>query len=135
MRVVLDSNVVVAAFASRGLCASLFELCLLDHHIILGEDLLEEISRNLSKKIKLPRATIDEIVSLLKNHAEIAKPNKLSTEVSRDPDDDAILGLAIATNTDCIITGDDDLLSLKEFQNIPIISPRGFWELLKKVKR
>ncbi len=135
MRVILDSNVVVAAFASRGLCASLFELCLLDHRIILGEDLLEEISRNLSKKIKLPPATIDEIISVLKNQAEISKPKKLSTRVSRDPDDDAVLGLAIATNSDYIITGDDDLLSLKEFQTIPIISPRGFWELLKKVKK
>ena len=133
---VLDSNVVVAAFAARGgLCSSLLELCLLDHHIILSEDLLQEISRNLSKKVKLPPAAIDEVISLLKNHAEIAKPTKLSTTVSRDTDDDVVLGLGIATNSDYIITGDDDLLSLKEFQKIPILSPRWFWDLLKKVKK
>jgi putative PIN family toxin of toxin-antitoxin system len=102
---------------------------------LLSEDLLEEIRRNLSKKIKLPLNTIDEIISLLKNQTQIAKPNKLSTRASRDSDDDAVLGLAIAVNANYIITGDEDLLSLKEFQKIPIVSPREFWDILKKVKQ
>ncbi len=40
MRIVLDANVVVAAFAARGLCESLFELCLGSHEIVLSERLL-----------------------------------------------------------------------------------------------
>jgi len=50
MRIVLDVNVVVAAFAARGLCESLFELCLGNHEILLSEPLLAEIRRNLTKK-------------------------------------------------------------------------------------
>ena len=53
MRVVLDSNVIVAAFASRGLCESILELCLDSHEVVLSEGLLAETRKNLSKKIKL----------------------------------------------------------------------------------
>jgi len=47
MKIVLDANVIVAAFASRGLCESIFEVCLSEHELILCEDLLDEIERNL----------------------------------------------------------------------------------------
>ena len=47
MKIVLDANVVVAAFASRGLCESILELCLHSHEIVLSQELLDEILRNL----------------------------------------------------------------------------------------
>jgi predicted nucleic acid-binding protein len=42
MKIVLDANVVVAAFASRGLCESILELCLTSHEIVLSQELLEQ---------------------------------------------------------------------------------------------
>jgi predicted nucleic acid-binding protein len=39
MRIVLDSNVIVAAFAARGLCESVMEVCLSEHEIFFSEDL------------------------------------------------------------------------------------------------
>lgn len=132
MKVVLDSNVIIASLATRGLCSSLFELCLLDHRIIVSEDLLHEIAKNLSKKIKLPHTAVQENISFLRNHAEVAQGKKLPGQVSRDPDDDAVLALALAAEAACIVTGDDDLLCLKKFHTIPILSPREFWDFLKK---
>ncbi|MBW1786006.1 MAG: hypothetical protein JRK53_05215 [Deltaproteobacteria bacterium] len=46
MKIVLDATVVIAAFAARGLCESVFELCLHAHQILLSEGLLEEIRQN-----------------------------------------------------------------------------------------
>ena len=68
MRVILDANVVVAAFASRGLCESILELCLDSHEIILSEHLLDEISRNLIKKIKLPKEVVYNMSSGYKKY-------------------------------------------------------------------
>ncbi|OFZ70705.1 MAG: putative toxin-antitoxin system toxin component, PIN family [Betaproteobacteria bacterium RBG_16_58_11] len=55
--------------------------------------------------------------------AEVVEAPPLPQPVCRDPDDDAVLAAAIAGQVDLIVSGDDDLLCLKQFQNIPILSP------------
>ena len=99
MKVLLDANVVVAAFAARGLCESLFELCLDSHELVLSEHLLGEIRRNLIKKVKLPPSGADDV---------------------------KVLGAAIAGDVGCIVTGDKDLLVLDQFRSIPIMTPGNF---------
>jgi len=134
MKIVLDANVVVAAFASRGLCESIFELCLHSHEIVLCEKLLDEILRNLRQKIKLPTGIVKDIGKFLREHADIVTPVPLARSLCRDPDDVKILGLAVAANVDCIVTGDKDLLILERFQGIPILTPRSFSNLLHSTK-
>jgi putative PIN family toxin of toxin-antitoxin system len=130
MKVVLDANVIIAAFAARGLCESVMEVCLSEHEIVLSDDLLEEILRNLRQKIKLPINIIDPIAELLREHATISIPVSLASDVCRDPDDIKILGLAVASNANYLVTGDKDLLVLNSFQGIPILNPRSFWDIL-----
>lgn len=135
MKLVLDSNVIIAAFASRGLCHSLLETCLFDHTIFLSDDLINEIINKLGKKLKLPDKIIGEIISFLKNHSEIVSPQPLEKSICRDQDDDHVISLAISTNSDYIIFGDNDLLILKKCKSIQILNPRDFWNLLHKQQR
>lgn len=130
MRIVLDANVIIAAFASRGLCESIFEFCLSGHEIILCADLLDEITKNLRLKIKLPSPIVDSIKCLLREHATMLDPAFLPPNTCRDPNDVKILGLAVASKADFIITGDEDLLVLEQCQGIPILSPRSFSEVI-----
>ena len=130
MKIVLDANVIIAGFATRGLCESIMELCLSEHEILLSDDLLDEILRNLQFKIKLPEIIVDNIGKFLREHANFSIPVPLSADVCRDSDDIKILGLAVASNADYIVTGDKDLLVLKSFQNIPILTSRSFSDLL-----
>ena len=130
MKIVLDANVVVAAFASRGLCESIVEVCLHSHEIVLCEELLDEILRNLRQKIKLPSYIVKEIGKLLREHADMVTPVHVASNLCRDPNDVKILGLAVGANVDCIVTGDKDLLILVTFQGIPILTPRSFPNLL-----
>ena len=55
--------------------------------------------------------------------AEVIEPPPLPHPVCRDPDDDEVLALAIAARVELIVSGDDDLLSLTNFQGIPIVAP------------
>jgi predicted nucleic acid-binding protein len=55
--------------------------------------------------------------------AEVVEPPPLPQPVCRDPDDDAVLALAIAAKADLIVSGDEDLLSMNSFAGIPILSP------------
>jgi putative PIN family toxin of toxin-antitoxin system len=106
------------------------EVCLSEHEIVLSDDLFDEILRNLRLKIKLPTNIVDNICELLREHANISIPEPLASDVCRDPDDIKILGLAVASNADYIVTGDKDLLILKNFQDIPILNPRSFSDIL-----
>ena len=132
MKIVLDANVIIAAFAARGLCESIMEVCLSEHEISLSDDLLDEILRNLRDKIKLPKDVVDNIGALLREHSNISIPSPLASDVCRDPDDIKILGLAVASKADYNVTGDKDLLVLKSFEGIPILNPRSFSDILHR---
>jgi len=131
MRVILDTNVILSAFAGRGLAHALFELCLEKHEIIISEHILSEVQRNLQKKLKMPKDKVLMITEYLREFCSISNYKRLDKGVCRDIDDVKILGLSEAANPDYIITGDKDLLALKEFHSVPLITPREFWEISK----
>ncbi|MCX7012641.1 MAG: putative toxin-antitoxin system toxin component, PIN family [Candidatus Sumerlaeota bacterium] len=130
MRIVLDTNVFVAAFAAHGLCEAVMELCLDQHEMAVSRELLEEIRRNLIKKAKLPEQTADEIVSFVRSKAGLVIPAQLNPSACRDADDLKILGTAIAFRADYLLTGDKDLLVVKRFHGIEIVTPRAFARIL-----
>ncbi len=132
MRIVLDSNVIIAAFASRGLCAEVFELCVADHSIVISEHILAEVEEKLVKKIVLPQSIVQNIAGYLRSSAEVFEPALVDKPVCRDCDDDKIIGTALSGNAGFIITGDNDLLSLKKYKNVKILTPRGFWNILRQ---
>jgi uncharacterized protein len=132
MRVILDANVVIAASASRGLCEAILELCLEHHHLVLCEGILDEIEEKLRIKIKVSPPIIAEYLKILRHNAEIFEPEKVQKAVCRDSDDLMILGLVAPGNADAIVTGDKDLLVIKEYKSARIMTPRSFWESNKK---
>jgi len=127
MKIVLDSNVIIAAFSARGLCSELFENCILNQQIIISEFILSEIKEKLIKKIKLPQEIVYEIIEYLKNTFSLVEPKFINNSICRDKNDLKIIGTAIAGNAQIIITGDKDLLILKQYKEIKIASPRDFW--------
>ena len=110
MRIVLDTNVLIAAFITRGACSDLFEHCVRQHQLIISDFILNELRHHLSGKFKYSEQAVEEVTSLLKSKIELVVPTALELAVCRDPDDDFILGTAIAGNAECIVTGDKDLL-------------------------
>ena len=131
MRVVLDTNVLLAAFATRGLCEAVFEVCLVSHEIVLSAHILKEFRRHLRGKLKLSAEQADAIVSFVRDHAQIIRPAKVQRDACRDRTDLPVLGTALAGGADCLVTGDRDLLDLGRFQSIPILSPRAFHDRLR----
>jgi predicted nucleic acid-binding protein len=61
--------------------------------------------------------------------SEKVTPQKLTQGVCRDKDDDKYLECGIACEADYIITGDKDLLALKTYKNIQILTPRAYLEM------
>ena len=123
MRVCLDINVLVAAFATRGLCADVLRAVLAEHDLVIGDVILIELHRILTTKFKLPLDRIKAVEAVL-----AAVPSDLRI---RDPADRWILATAVAGDADVLVTGDQDLLVVTADSPIPILDPRSFWELLR----
>lgn len=132
MRVFPDTNVLAAAFATRGLCADLVRYLFAEHQLITGEVVLDELRQVLADRFQLPASTIADILDLLRGQEVVAKPKKPAPLPVRDPDDAWILASAIAGKADVLVTGDRDLLDLAAKAPLPILSPRGFWEFVRK---
>lgn len=130
MKIVLDTNVLIAAFIARGVCVDLFEHCAINHDIILSDFIINETKAVFTSKFKRNPDDVKHALELIRSHSELVSFQSFPTPVCRDSDDDNILATAVAGNAECIITGDEDLLTLKSFQEISIISPREFvnWE-------
>jgi putative PIN family toxin of toxin-antitoxin system len=129
VRLILDTNVLIAALAADGLCRDLVRVALRPHTIITSEPLLDELRRTLRAKFRINRQEL-RFLSLFEERAEIVIPISLGKQVCRDPDDDVVLATALAGRADLIVTGDNDLLVLKTFRSIRILSPRQVLEFL-----
>jgi len=127
LKIILDSNVYLAAFASHGLCQALFEYCLENHQLIVSQEILVEVERILIKKIKLPIELVETQTTFIRAQCEVCVPLVLDATVCRDPDDDHLLGLALGHNIPYLVTGDKDLLVIKNFHETAIVDLRKFW--------
>lgn len=130
MRIVLDANVLLAGFGTHGLCEALVAVCLESHELVLSQHLLTETRRYLTSKFKVPATKADEIIAFLREHAEMVKPVEVGRAACRDPNDLPVLGTAVVGRADLLVTGDQDLLVLKEHAGIPILTPRACYERL-----
>jgi putative PIN family toxin of toxin-antitoxin system len=131
VRVCLDTNVLIAAFATRGLCADVLRIVLAEHELVIGEVILVELRRTLASKFKLPADRIAAIEAVLKTVPIVPKPKAPSDLEIRDAADRWILATAVAGAADVLVTGDEDLLVVAGRAPVPIVTPRAFWELLR----
>ena len=113
MKVVLDANVILAALITEGLCHALAEQCLNDHRLCTSDVLRDEVIGKLERKFHASSKLTAQARVWLDDSSEIFVPVPLLPESCRDPKDVHVLGLAVAANADCLVTGDRDLLVLK----------------------
>lgn len=131
MKVYLDTNVLVSAFATRGLCADILHAVMTEHQLIVGDAVLAEVRRVLRQKLRLPPAAVSEVETLLRQQGlPVTAAPPLAIEI-RDADDLAILSEAVAGGADVLVTGDRDLLDIAAKAPLPIVTPRGLWDLLR----
>jgi putative PIN family toxin of toxin-antitoxin system len=132
VRVFLDTNMLVSAFATRGLAADVLRWVISEHTLITGDVVLRELARVLTDRIKLPRSRGEDIVAFLREYAVVPKPQAPSDVTIRDEDDRWVLASAVSGAADVLVTGDQDLLGVATKAPLKIVSPRGFWELASR---
>lgn len=129
MRVFLDTNVIVGAVATRGLCADVLREVLAHHDLIVSEDLFGEVRKVLGGKLGVPAETVSEIVTLLRESGSVSTPSRTIDLAISGPADRALISAAIEGKADLFVTGDRELLGFTSFgKKMDMVSPRMFWE-------
>ena len=134
MRIFLDTNVLVSAYAARGICTDLVRHILAEHEHLTGEVNLEELRRVLRDRFRAPRERLDAIESELRAETVVPRPVEPAPVPVRDPDDRWVLASALSAGADLLVTGDQDLLAVAGEVTIPIVDPRGCWDRLRATR-
>ncbi len=128
LRVVLDTNVLVSAFQfPSGTAATLWDALGRGRYLLVSSPaIVREFAAILRNPFEWEEADVKRAVRLLARKASFVNPTSIPDAVPDDPDDNHIVACALAGRADLIVTGDKDLLRLKEYQDIPIVRTMDF---------
>lgn len=127
MKIVVDTNVWVSALVFGGKPRQVFEFAAKQGiKIVVSQELLSEIRRVLSRKFPKFVPKFENLLVCYKIRLHYVDLGAVSVTVCRDPKDNMILETAIIGSANFIVSGDDDLLSLKKYQNMLITSSSDF---------
>ena len=130
MKAVFDTNVLVAAFVTEGVCAKLVGRARWKElNLVISPFILKEFENVLLKKFSASKEQMRTASKLISEAAQIVSHESMVSGICHDPDDDQILSCSLSAEADYLVTGDSDLLELKEFHGIRILTP-GAFELL-----
>jgi len=113
MRVLLDTNVLASAAATRGLCADVLREVLAEHELVVCPQVLSELRRVLRGKFGVSASLINDFLGLIQQDTI-----------------HGILAAALDGGASFLVTGDKELLELGDVLGIRIMSPRQFWHIL-----
>jgi hypothetical protein len=102
--------------------------------LLVSESILAEVEMvtarpEVLRKLRVTPREARAVVLRLRRRALLVRPDVV-IHMSRDPTDDKFLECAVAGGADYLVSGDADLLSLREVQGIPIVDSPTFWQAL-----
>ena len=132
IRVLPDTNIIISSIFWKGKPYEVIRKGILgEYQLVISVELLDEVVDKLRNKFQFPEENIQELVDILMNHCQIIEVRS-KFDVVRDKNDNKLVECAFDGKVDYIITGDSDLLDLKEFKGTKIIDAKEFLEDINK---
>jgi putative PIN family toxin of toxin-antitoxin system len=134
IRVTADTNIYISGLNFRGGHPFRFlELARTGKILLAVSDaILDEIAEVLQRKFDWPAGDIAESRELISSFAQRVAPTETFDAVRDDPDDNRILECAAAARVDYVVSGDNHLLNLRTFRDIPIVKVADFMEIFEQ---
>ncbi|MCY3622562.1 MAG: putative toxin-antitoxin system toxin component, PIN family [Gammaproteobacteria bacterium] len=129
MRIVIDTNVWVSRLLlADSMAARAVDAALSSSEVVVSERPVEELADVLAREKFDRYVSLADREEFLRRVLQVATTFPVLTEVAdcRDVDDNELLALALDSESDYILTGDQDLLTMNPWRGIEIISPRAF---------
>lgn len=124
MKLVLDTNIYIAAFLNKGLASQVLKLAQKGKlELYVSPAILNELEGKLQTKFKIGPDKINQFTQLILMAGQIVYPVKKHKVVQEDPDDNILINCAVQAQANLIVSMDKHLTKLKQFENIGIIHP------------
>ena len=134
MKLVLDTNVYIAAFLGHGLTSDILRFGQRKKvELFTSPEIIVEIREKLTDKFKIDLSVINEFITSVREASLVVEPQEKISIVTSDPEVNKILECAVAAQADLIISMDRHLLKLKRYQSIGIVHPKTLTWILPKV--
>lgn len=130
MKVFVDTNVLAAGFATRGICSDLIREVLENHELVSSAPVLAELGRILIKKFRIPKQEAQDILEFIGSVALLSEPDEDASYEISDTDDIPHLSAAENSQCDVFVTGDKELWTVRTKSGMDILSPRDFWKAI-----
>ncbi len=133
-RIVLDTNIFISAIIRSGKPRKILKKGIDgSYSLVISGVILQEIIGVLRRsKFNMTETDIRKIMFGIIESSEIVSIRSKFKVVKNDPDDDIIVNTAYDGNADYIVSGDDDLLKLKSFKGIKIVTVSEMLAILAK---
>lgn len=129
MRILIDTNILISGLFFHGLPRELIsELDFEKFEVCINNEIFDEYRKQIDKKVLKPKYHLDRELrkKFFSNLQSFEKKSDL--KVSRDPKDDKFINCAIDAKAIYIVSGDNDLLTIKNFAGIEIVTAREFYD-------
>lgn len=131
LRVVLDTNIFISALFGGNPEEVLRAALTGRFQLVTSPAILTELAGKLREKFALPEPDITQYVHLVGSHADIVRPRGRIRVVEDEPDN-RVLECAKGGGGRIIVSGDRHLLSLGEYEGIPVMRPMDFLRRLER---
>ena len=131
LRVTADANILVSGFVyRRGKPFQLLRKALEGEiNLTVSQAIIDETLEVLSRKFGATAEELAEARAIIGEAARVVRPTVALDVIKEDPDDNRVLECAVSAGSDCIVTGDKDLLRLRRYDSIRILSVSDFLDL------
>ncbi|MBI2580750.1 putative toxin-antitoxin system toxin component, PIN family [Candidatus Woesearchaeota archaeon] len=128
IKAVIDTNIIISSIFWKGNPHDVVKKGISrEYQLVTSAEILEEVTDKLRNKFKFPEENLNELVNIFLTHSRIVEPTS-KFDIVRDKNDNKIIECAFDCNADYIVTGDPDLLDLKEFKGTKIVTAKQFLE-------
>lgn len=133
MKIVLDTNIFISGiFWSGDSEKILYDWGNEKYELVMSTEIIREIIETLMDfKIQLPINMLLLWISILSMKSKIVEPEEKIDIVKDDADDNKFIEAAVEGKADYVVTQDNHLLKIKEFEGIKILTPKEFLEIVK----
>ena len=127
MRIIIDTNILISGLFFNGLPRKLLSELDENFNICVNEKIVNEYTEKINNKFSKAKYTLNE--ELRKKFFESLQSFESVSDlkICRDPDDDKFINCAIDAKAIYIVSGDNDLLTIKNFAGIEIVTAREFY--------
>ena len=130
-KVTLDTNIIISALIFGGNSKKIIEkLIKAEFRAFTSPQLVSELIEVLIKKFKFSDKMIMMLEAQIITLFTTVYPAE-TINVARDTDDNRVLEVAVESGSSIIVTGDNDLLDLKNYEGIKILNPKEFLDFIE----